>query len=100
MKKGVLNMIENYLIIIGRKWFDKHYGNTYHSVTLFFDGQNHYIPFRYGYGDHYLQSAIEYLQKSNLIEFDRKKEIFREYCEKRKIAFDYMSVTVTRQRDL
>lgn len=53
------------MVIIARRWFDKKNGNTYHSVEVY-DGNNKFIgknPFEYGYGDHYLQTAHEILQK-------------------------------------
>lgn len=48
--------------ITGRRWFDRRYGNTYHAVTVFFsDGTSKASEIRYGYGDHYLQTAAEML---------------------------------------
>lgn len=47
------------ITIIGRRWFDRKYGNTYHSVSVWVDGE--FIgknPYEYGYGDHYIQSAF------------------------------------------
>jgi hypothetical protein len=43
------------------RWFDRHNGNTYHSVmvTRFRDGKTLAAPFTYGYGDSYRQSALE-----------------------------------------
>ncbi len=48
-------------IAIGAKWFDKVNGNTYHSVriTRCSDAQTIVVPFQYGYGDHYRQTALE-----------------------------------------
>ena len=46
------------IIITAKKWFQKSYGNTYHSVSVYRDSEFlGYIPFRYGYGDHYLNTA-------------------------------------------
>jgi hypothetical protein len=43
------------------RWFDRHNGNTYHSVmvTRCRDGKTLAVPFTYGYGDSYRQSALE-----------------------------------------
>jgi len=50
------------LIITGRRWFESTNGNTYHSVTIEIDGQETLRePFRYGYGDQYMQTAQELL---------------------------------------
>jgi hypothetical protein len=47
-------------IITAKKWFQKSYGNTYHSVSVYQDNEFlGYIPFRYGYGDHYLNTAAD-----------------------------------------
>ena len=43
--------------IEGRRWFQKTYGNTYHSVRIFKDDkQVAYIPFIYGYGEQFLHT--------------------------------------------
>jgi len=50
--------------IIGKRWFQKTYGNTYHSVVVRVDGEVlDSIPFTYGYDEMYKQSAFELLQK-------------------------------------
>jgi len=47
------------------RWFDKTYGNTYHSVriTRIKDNKTLYCPFQYGYGDCYRQTALEAMSK-------------------------------------
>jgi hypothetical protein len=56
LKKG--DIIEIY----GKRWFQKSYGNTYHSVKIFVNdeliGQNN---FEYGYGDGYVDTAMKML---------------------------------------
>ena len=50
--------------IIGRRWFEKTNGNTYHSVEVYKDGELlGRIPFAYGYGDQYKQTALDLLVK-------------------------------------
>ena len=51
-------------VVVGRKWFQRTYGNTYHSVTIYIDGVTLYEPFTYGYGSHYKQTAHTLLKKS------------------------------------
>lgn len=59
----------------GRRWFDSTYGNTYHSVAVqleptFEPGQWVEVarePFTYGYGEQYLQTALELLQEARLL---------------------------------
>jgi hypothetical protein len=53
--------------IIGRKWFDRTYGNTYHTVEVYVN--NKFIaksPITYGYGDHFVQTAFEILQEKGI----------------------------------
>lgn len=52
----------NTLKIEGRRWFQKSYGNTYHSVTVYVNDEVLRKDFEYGYGNQYLQTAIELLQ--------------------------------------
>jgi hypothetical protein len=52
------------ITIAGKRWFDRINGNTYHSVEIWVNGQETgYIPFRYGYGDHYVQTARTHLSE-------------------------------------
>lgn len=89
------------LIIIGRRWFDKTYGNTYHSAEICIDENTVKIPFQYGYGDQYIYTAIDYLKKEKLIETDKTVswQIFEELREQgiyvKTFVFD-----VNRKKDL
>lgn len=59
------------ITILARRWFDKTYGNTYHSVKVYVDGKLIGTqPFAYGYGEGYLQSAVELLVKAGIYERD------------------------------
>ena len=52
------------LHIEGRRWFSSD-GNTYHSVRIFHDAkQIVFIPYEYGYGDQFLQTAFDWLGKN------------------------------------
>lgn len=54
--------------IVGRRWFQRGPGNTYHSVTIFRDGEQiAYLPFAYGYGDQYIQTALDWLEDNGRI---------------------------------
>lgn len=56
------------LHIEGRRWFQRTYGNTYHSVRIWIDGkQIVYIPFSYGYGEQWLQTALDWMRAQQLI---------------------------------
>jgi hypothetical protein len=56
------------VFIEARLWFDKTYGNTYHSVRLEANGLSiGQVPMTYGYGAQYEQTALEYLKKIGLV---------------------------------
>jgi len=50
--------------ILGKRWFERTNGNTYHSVDVYVN--NEFVgrqPYSYGYGDQYVQSGIEILRE-------------------------------------
>lgn len=54
-------------VIHAKKWRDKVNGNTYHSVRVLNTQNNAMIasPFKYGYGEQFMQSAKEEMKKVN-----------------------------------
>jgi hypothetical protein len=94
------------LTVIGRRWFQKGVGNTYHSVAIIVNGEwVEGVDYAYGYGDQYLQSAEDKLAQLGYIT-DREKyssglsEPLWRYCERKGIKFTYTHVDVARKRDL
>lgn len=60
------------LDVQAKEWFDKVNGNSYFSgrITINFgmgDEKTIYMPFQYGYGDHYRHMAFEQLQKEGYL---------------------------------
>ena len=54
--------------VAGRRWFERTNGNTYHSVRVWVDGKLiGHAPFHYGYGNHYQQTAEEFLIKAGIM---------------------------------
>ena len=52
------------ITVIGRRWFERVNGNTYHSVAVYVNGDLvEYMPFDYGYGSMYMQNAGDILAK-------------------------------------
>ncbi len=50
------------LHIEGRRWFQRGPGNTYHSVRIYGNGELlATLPYQYGYGDQFLQTALDWL---------------------------------------
>lgn len=96
----------NSLVIIGRRWFDKVNGNTYHSVCVLVDGEEvGRVPFAYGYGSQYEQSAAELLYKLDLLPSDSERS-WRNcwplslHCRNNGIAYHSEVADVARKRDL
>ena len=92
----------SYIKIVAKRWFQKSYGNTYHSVAVFAasgTGKDYkqeslgYIPFRYGYEDHYLNTAAEIL---GISEQELRSLISRYGTEK----FVIVCTDVLRKKDL
>lgn len=88
------------ITIIGRRWFQKLYGNTYHSVEIYVDGQFvHKINFEYGYGTMYAQNACLWLRENGFISPDRHQSL-RRYCNEHDIHLIDSVTDVERKKDL
>ena len=86
------------LHIEGRRWFQRTYGNTYHSVRIY--GNNKelaYLPFQYGYGEGWLQTAIDWLKENQLI--PDNAEYGTRYLRE-ELGGTYSCIDVTRKADL
>lgn len=69
MKKNI-----NSIVIEGKRWFDKINGNTYHSVNVYVNGKFiGGVPYEYGYGDQYIQTAHTILQETGFYPISNKK---------------------------
>lgn len=59
-------------MVIGKRWFDKTYGNTYCSSRVYINGELSFkVPWTYGYGNYYEQKALEELEKRGLIKIGK-----------------------------
>jgi len=67
-----------------KEWFDKVNGNSYFSaiITLNFGLIDHQktinVPFQYGYGDYYIDSALQQLKAENYLPADAS--VLWKYC--------------------
>ena len=96
--------------INARRWFDKTYGNTYHSVSVHVDGEFvAYAPFQYGYGEQYMQTAHQILQNKGFYPRTNKRlksgvsEDWYNFCQdkrNKKHAFIISCSDVGRKKDL
>jgi hypothetical protein len=86
------------LHIKGKRWFQKSYGNTYHSVRIFKDNEQLvYLPFQYGYGEQFLQTAIDWLKANGEIPADAE---YGTHYLRETLGGTYAVEDVDRKRDL
>ena len=90
--------------IEGRRWFESTNGNPYHSVRIFDDGECiAHVPFAYGYGDQYIETALQWLEDNGHIERETwasgNKKTGTRYLRENLNA-SYSVIDVTRKKDL
>lgn len=94
------------LVLVGRRWFNRGPGNTYHSVEIHLDGNLvHKIPFAYGYGDQWEWNAWEWLDANGYTpgrehHENGSAEMPRFYCERMGIMYTRTVTDVPRRKDL
>jgi hypothetical protein len=89
------------ITIIGRRWFDRRYGNTYYSAQIIVDGEPiEGIAYAYGYGDQYAHEAMEKLEAQGIIPKREPGEPFWALARRLGIAFHYSASDVQRKKDL
>ena len=85
----------NTLEIIGRRWFQKSYGNTYHTVTVIVNGEELKSGIAYGYGSHYLTTAAELLKANGYVVPDDNGEAYALMTK-----YEHTVTDVKRKKDL
>lgn len=83
--------------LTAKEWFDKTAGNSYFSARMVINWQlpgeqTIYLPFQYGYGDHYKDVAMNELIKRKLIpeyDTDAHRIALWRYCDENKIILRY-----------
>lgn len=83
------------LKIHGKRWFQKSYGNTYHTVTVIVNGEQMKSSITYGYGNHYLQTAADMLRNAG---YDIPEDNGEAYAMMTK--YDHDAEDVKRKKDL
>jgi len=87
----------------GRRWFERTNGNTYHSVTVWVDGEQvHRLDFAYGYGSMYEQNACDWLRHNGYMpgsQGDKYVSLSR-YCREHGIKYVCECDDVRRKKDL
>jgi hypothetical protein len=89
------------ILIAGRRWFQKLYGNTYHTTEVFVNGEKvGDTPKAYGYGEQYVQSGVELLQSLGYLPTGDLFPYWRRIREDLGITFATTVSDVSRERDL
>ena len=91
------------IIIDARRWFDRTYGNTYHSVTVTVKHARKEdlvlrCGFAYGYDQQYLQTAHELLHKAGYFGPEYREFTDSTWFDRRK--FHVTCVDVQRKKEL
>lgn len=88
--------------VVGRRWFNRQVGNTYHTAEIFVDGKPLAKTGRYyGYSNQYEYTAFEYLKASGFIkDWDRSTQSPYSYCEERGIIYQSTAIDVPNKKDL
>jgi hypothetical protein len=95
------------LTIIGRRWFQRGPGNTYHTAQIIVDGKTVHKSIKsYGYGDMYVETATQWLEANGYMP-DREhhangsaEPAWRYFRDERGIAYEAQAIDVSRERDL
>lgn len=94
------------LHITGRRWFEGTNGNTYHTVSVYVDGEQVYkSPLNYGYDRQYEQTAQDWLSENDYLKGIRQYpngsiDPLWHYCRELNIKFVSEVVDVPRKKDL
>lgn len=90
------------ITIIGRRWFDKINGNTYHSCECLVNGEVvGYVPFAYGYGEQYIHSGMKKLEELGYVaRYEGSPFNSRYDLETMGVKFHATHSDVSRKKDL
>ena len=76
----------NKIIITAKEWFDKINGNSYFAVKIDLENETLFVPFSYGYGDHYINAVLELLKKENYLPQTINNDYeFKKHCNQNNI---------------
>jgi len=93
--------------ILGRRWFQKTYGNTYFSAIALVNGKEvASIDFQYGYGSYYEQAMADkledlgYMPDRNHHENGSSESAWSYFRDKHGVEWHSEAVDVQRKKDL
>ena len=94
----------NNITIIGKRWFEKTNGNTYHSTEVYVDGKMiGREDFAYGYDEGYVQTGYDILRKNGYYKTREDGGTYYDFSTDRRENHDKIITSVSdvsRKRDL
>lgn len=95
------------ITIIGKRWFQKSFGNTYHSAVVINDdtGEQIRAPFEYGYGDQWEETAARLIESAGWLpererySYGGRMSLHR-WCQENGVTLHRNLDDVKRQKDL
>jgi hypothetical protein len=87
---------KRHFYIVARRWFQKTRGNTYHSVSIIENGHEFArAGCSYGYGDHWMQTALILLSRNTVTLEDAPL-----LSDRQPFTIEYQVIDVQRKKDL
>jgi hypothetical protein len=91
----------NSIVLVGRRWFNRTKGHTYHSVEIIVDGKHvSRIPYCQGYGEQYEWNAFAWLEANGYLPGREHNEPPFSYCQRHCINYTKTVTEVQRKQDL
>jgi hypothetical protein len=88
------------IVVVGRRWFERTNGNTYHSAEIYVNGHMvHKIGFTYGYGNQFEWNAWTWLKNNGYIK-GANSSCPSYWCRENGIVYNSTVTDVKRKKDL
>lgn len=88
------------IIVIDRRWFDKQWGNTYHTTEVLIDGVTvSHSQMEYGYGNTYQQTAEVGARACGDLPIPNGVTLAN-WCKANGVTLTHIAVDVYRKKDL
>jgi hypothetical protein len=89
------------IMVLGKRWFQRSYGNTYHRVEVYVNGESIGISkVTYGYGEQYIQTAMAMLKEKGYLKSMPEQMPLWKYCKEKGIDCSIQYKDVKTEREL
>jgi hypothetical protein len=93
------------IMVLGRRWFQKTYGNTYNTASVIIqypdgttDGTE--LPMEYGYGSFYMQRAAQWCNEQGITPGNEGHAFLSLWCRENGVQLIDRVTDVQRKKDL